>query len=124
MLEDYIVSSIAHEGLIMCIVENDWINHYKEILAMIVVTKGIPMIAVISFMLKSTKPTIILNIISNLGCLGYEIFQYCVRKEDFFKIYSNYFDISSYTCGLIWHFIALSHLQKFQNELESGTSDN
>jgi len=108
----------------MCIVENDWINHYYQILAMIVVSKGIPMTAVISFMLKPTKPTIILNIISNLACLGYELFQYCVRKEDFFKTYSNYLDISSYTCGLIWHFIALNHLQKFQNELESGTSDN
>jgi len=108
----------------MCIVENDWINHYYQILAMIVVSKGIPMTAVISFMLKPTKPTIILNIISNFGCIGYEIFQCYVQKEDFFKKNSNYFDISSYTCGLIWHFIALSHLQKFQNEIESGTSDN
>jgi len=108
----------------MCVVENDWINHYNKILAMIIVSKGIPMAAVISFMLKPTKPMIILNIISNFGCLGYELFQYCVRKEDFFKTYSNYLDISSYTCGLIWHFIALSYLRKFQNELESGTSDN
>ena len=82
------------------------------------------MAAVISFMLKPTKPTIILNIFSNFGCLGYELFQCYVRTEDFFKIYSNYLDISSYTCGLIWHFIALSYLQKFQNELESGSSDN
>ena len=54
LMENNVVSSIAHEGLIRFIVENDWVNHYKEILVMIIVTKGIPMISVISFMLKPT----------------------------------------------------------------------
>ena len=110
LLEDNIVSSIAHEGMIRFIVENDWVNHYYEILAMIVVTKGIPMISVISFVLKPSKPTIILSIISNLAGLSYELFQIYVRKNDYFKDFYNYLDISSYMFGLIWHFTALSHL--------------
>jgi hypothetical protein len=110
MLEDDIVSSVAHEGLIRFIVQNDWINHYYKILSMILVTKGIPVTVVMSFMLNPTKPRIILNIISNLVCLGYEMFQFCVRKEDYFKNAFNYLDLASFASGLIWHCIAVDRL--------------